>query len=171
MAQWMRGEQWLLFLLTLVKVFGTISCKNLMEKLMKYRLGKWTLRWIKNWLNVQAQKVVISGKKCSRRPVTSGVSQGQILAPTLFNIFIMTWMRQSAPSASFQVMQNQEEQLIHQRFVSPSRGTWTGQRNGLMKFNRGKCLIRPLKMTNPMHQDRLGLTIWKTGLQKRIWVS
>lgn len=40
-----------------------------------------------------------------------------------------------------------------------------------MKFKGTKCLVRPPKMTNPMHQDRLTLTIWKAAVQTRTWVS
>ena len=47
-----------------------------MEKLAKYGLDKWTVRW--------NERVVSSSTISNRRPVTSGVSQGTIL----FNIFM-----------------------------------------------------------------------------------
>ncbi|KAK4825167.1 hypothetical protein QYF61_024556 [Mycteria americana] len=56
------------------KAFNTVCYKILIEKLMKYGLDKWTVRWIENWLNCWAQKVVISGMKYCWRPVMKGVS-------------------------------------------------------------------------------------------------
>jgi len=145
------------FCKTFVKVLHNI----LLSKLGRYGFDTWVVWWIKKWLEVRVQKVVVNGSMSKWMPVTSDVPQEPVLGPVLFHIFINDLAGSSAPSASLQMtpiwvaVDTAEGQDAIQRDLDKLE-KWACV--NLMRFNKAKCKVLHKGWATPVSIEAGG---WK----------
>ena len=148
-----------IFYLDFAKAFDKVPHQRLLEKMKSKGIKGNVYNWISEWLTGRTQAVRVNEAESDPSDVKSGVPQGSVLGPPLFDIFIddldecseeiSLILKFADDTKGFQEIQGPDDrdklQLALDKLVQWAE-TWG------MKFNVPKCKIMHVGRNNPAYE-------------------
>ncbi|CAM5145823.1 unnamed protein product [Natator depressus] len=158
------------------KAFDKVLHQRLLCKLSCHGIRGKILSWFENWLKEREQRVGINGKFSEWRGVTSGVPQGSVLEPILFNLFVNDLEKGvNSEVAKFaddtkllKIVKTKADCEELQKDL-PKRSDWATKWQ--MKFNVDKCKVMHIGKNNPNYTYiMMGANLATTNQEKDLGV-
>ncbi|CAJ0930371.1 unnamed protein product [Ranitomeya imitator] len=171
-----HGESLDVVYLDFSKAFDTVPHKRLVHKMRMLGLGENVCKWVSNWLSDRKQRVVINGIVSNWVAVTSGVPQGSILGPVLFNIFINDLVEGLHSKISIfaddtklcKAVNTREDSILLQMDLDKLE-TWAERWQ--KRFNNDKCKVIHMGRRNQCHHYTLnGKPLDKSDREKDLGI-
>ena len=151
-----NGESCDVFYLDFAKAFDKVPKIRLLEKMKAKGVGGQVLAWIQAWLTGRTQAVRVGTAESTCCSVDSGVPQGSVLGPPLFDIFIDDLDKAAALiemiTKGLKVIKDDRDQDCLQRTLDNLAG-WA--KDWGMKFNIPKCKIMHVGTLNPGYKYKM----------------
>lgn len=140
--------------LDLQKAFDKVPHNILISKIINMGIRGNVVNWIKEWLNSRKQRVVINETNSDWVMVDSGVPQGSVLGPLLFNIFIndldgnlKNSIIKFADDSKLWGSVSTEDEINNMKDDLETLNKWSELNQ--MPFNVKKCKVMHLGTNNP----------------------
>jgi hypothetical protein len=140
------------------KAFDSVSHGKLINKLTSMNFPLPMVSWIHSYLYARQQRVCLRGHFSNWTPVTSGVPQGSILGPLLFNIFLsdlpnIIVSKNSSYADDFKV---HSPSYLSTRLQMDLDNINDWSKENALELNPSKCVVMYFGHNNPRNTYHIG---------------